>query len=233
MKKKTLLLGISLLVLSGQWLYGQIALENGIVQINSLNGYGTGFVFYRDAHDKLYVLTANHVVSGERIGPARITVKFQNDGTAYPAQIYYRAGTYDVAVIALEKYPENIPILYLGKNENDSAGKEVTMYGYPSGNFEPNRGTIKRYSIDEIVLDDIQPAEGNSGGPIIQNSNNAVLGIIIERATQTETVQRALNINYVRQFLLITEIVNDAIIDPDDNLAKGGGHISEMFYLSF
>lgn len=60
-----------------------------------------------------------------------------------------------------------------------------------------------------------------------------MLGIIIERAAQNETVQRALNINYVRELLLITDIVNDAIIDQEDYLASGGNHISEMFYLRF
>ena len=107
------------------------------------------------------------------------------------------------------------------------------MFGYPYGELDYYGGTISRFMEDNIILDDIIPQYGNSGRPILYNETNEVLGIVLDASKKDNIDQYALKIDIVKELIFHTDIVNKSIINPDDNLAKGGSNYSELFYLDY
>ncbi len=237
MNKFLIFLGIAVLIMAGTKLEAQIALENGIVRIdyvdnNNIKGNGTGIVIFRDNNDKLYILTALHVVADSLFSYQDIQVKFLYDAKIFAASIFAKYKNYDLAILELSTYPKNVPLLYLGTSSDKNLGDQISMYGYPQKEFEYKGGNIRKFSGDKIILDHLIPQTGNSGGPIIYNETDEVIGIVLQKAENSDADQFAFNIDILKNLLTHTDNLKNAILKNENNLAKGGSNYSQIFPLN-
>jgi hypothetical protein len=178
--------------------------EKTVAKINCLGGQvetsGTGFVF--DITQKnAFVLTANHVVTDEDgFQCENIQVEFTGHLDTYKATIYRNFDQFDIAILRLKQFPGSTGILKLGNSQDVDEGS-IFIYGYPGGaDGHKDYGSISNKSANKIILDDITPAEGNSGGPLFYENTNDVIGVIIQKSRNKED-QYALEIDQVKLLL--------------------------------
>lgn len=145
--------------------------------------FGTGFVFMvRPA--RVFIVTANHVVSDEDGFPAAdVSVAFDGVPVTFAATVHSTFPTYDVAVLSLEEFPAKARMIRLGSSEDVPPGTQVYAYGYPGGgNLNRDDGSVRAREVGRILLDAIEPSRGYSGGPLMQGGENAVVAMILQRA---------------------------------------------------
>ncbi len=144
---------------------------------------GSGVVVDRNG----YILTNNHVVEKA----TKITVRFTNDTTEYPAKVIGTDTETDLAVIKIDK--KDLVAAKLGNSDSMQVGDWAIAIGSPLG-FE---ATVTAGIISALSRDVPEPTEaahtsknsfqhfiqtdaainpGNSGGPLI-NTNGEVIGI--------------------------------------------------------
>lgn len=133
---------------------------------------GSGIVIRQDG-DRIYVLTANHVVrhSGEE---AEITVRLANDPRRLPAAINeYHVGDVALVEVAL---PEGIPTFDLERlvvlsRDQVKRNASARLLGYPGGQpaLEASLFSRQRAPQGDSVTLERTCAEGWSGGAVVDN----------------------------------------------------------------
>ena len=142
-------------------------------------GQGSGFVWDDEGH----IVTNNHVVAGAET----VEVIFFDD-TTVRAEVLGTDPNADLAVLRLERLPENVAPLPRSDNSNLRVGQMVMALGNPFGQqFTMTSGIISAvgrtiqsgvagFSIPEAIQTDAAINPGNSGGPLI-DSRGRVIGI--------------------------------------------------------
>ncbi|MGY6216909.1 S1 family peptidase [Methylolobus aquaticus] len=173
-------------------------LKVAVVRVVSQNRTGTGFVVARDAHS-IYIVTASHVVTGDRTPRVEF---FSARSRPVTARIGKTEGDdarglafLIVATDALDgEEPEP---LRLARDVELNGGEEVMTIGFGrgQGDWAVVRATVASLEGRYLKLDRAMQ-EGNSGGPLLQDSQ--VVGMIVQDdlesgvATPAETVFQAL-----------------------------------------
>jgi serine protease Do len=140
---------------------------------------GSGVVVDRNG----YILTNNHVIEKA----TKITVKFNNDPTSYPARVIGADSDTDLAVIHIDK--KNLIPAKIGNSDAIQVGDWSIAIGSPFGFDETvTAGIISALARDvpdndnpgrsfqHFIQTDAAINPGNSGGPLL-NINGEVIGI--------------------------------------------------------
>ena len=169
---------------------------NGGIQINPFGGgggemmpsraLGSGVVVDKNG----YIITNNHVVDKA----SKITVKFMDDDTEYPAKVIGTDSLTDLAVIHIDKH--DLVAAKLGNSDSMQVGDWAIAIGSPLGfqatvtagiisalsrdvpepTESPSQAANQSRSFQHFIQTDAAINPGNSGGPLI-NVNGEVVGI--------------------------------------------------------
>ncbi len=154
---------------------------------NELVSSGTGFV-YKKENGKAYLMTNNHVISGETEIKVLFTDETELDATIVGSDTYS-----DIAVLSI-KDSDKINSATMGDSSKSKVGDTVFTVGSPEGS--DYAGTVTKGVLSaqdrlvEVALSNSQVSDyymqvlqtdaainpGNSGGPIC-NTNGEVIGI--------------------------------------------------------
>ncbi len=132
---------------------------------------GSGFIINKDG----YILTNNHVVENA----TDITVKL-GDSRELKAKVIGRDPKTDIALIKIEA--SNLPVIPLGNSDKLEVGEPVMAIGNPFGlNQTVTTGIVSAKGrfigegpYDNFIQTDASINRGNSGGPLINTSGEAV-----------------------------------------------------------
>lgn len=142
---------------------------------------GSGFIISADG----YVVTNNHVISGEpgsNVEISAVTV-IMPDRTEYKAKIVGRDPTSDLAVLKIEA--NNLPYVKFGDSTRTRVGDWIVAIGNPFGLGGTvtagivsalHRVTGQGGANDRYIQTDASINRGNSGGPMFDMNGN-VIGI--------------------------------------------------------
>lgn len=141
-------------------------------------GAGSGFVFSPEG----YVLTNNHVV--ELAGDGSVEVTFTDD-RKFDAEIVGADPTTDLAVVRVDTKGDSLPFIQLGDSTKLKAGQLVIAIGNPLGfSSTVSAGVVSALGrslrsrngrlIENIIQTDVAINQGNSGGPLVLPSGEAV-----------------------------------------------------------
>jgi S1-C subfamily serine protease len=156
----------------------------GVVSIRTSTGEGSGWVYSGDG----YIVTNNHVVSGE----TQVEVDF-SDGTKVFGKVIGTDSYSDIAVVKVDVTASELHPLPIGDSNNLVVGQTVVAIGNPFGlSGTMTTGIISAlgralpsstqastggyYSTADIIQTDAALNPGNSGGPLI-NMNGEVIGM--------------------------------------------------------
>ena len=142
---------------------------------------GSGFIISADG----YVVTNNHVISGEPGSNAEISAitVILPDRTEYKAKLVGRDTTSDLAVLKIEA--KNLPYVSFGDSTRTRVGDWVVAIGNPFGLGGTvtagivsalHRVTGQGGANDRYIQTDASINRGNSGGPMFDMNGN-VIGI--------------------------------------------------------
>ena len=212
----------------------QVMIEGGAGLIQTAQGIGSGVVIAKDG----LIITAAHVVQVSE----KIAVEL-TDGKKYPAHVVASSAISDVALVKLEKLPDQLSVAKMGDSDKIEIGDEVFVIGAPYGIehtltvgylsgrrmeslMDPQLGMVEFLQTDAAIN------KGNSGGPLFNNKGE-VMGIVshIKSASGgSEGLGFATSINVARRVLLEEKSVWSGleIIPIDGELAAalnvaGGG----------
>ena len=167
-------------------LYSEV--NPGVVAIRALTeeggSLGTGFVWDSEGH----IVTNFHVVESA----TDLEVDFPS-GFKTRARVIGSDSDTDLAVLELDRLPDRLTVLSLGRNQDLEVGQTVIAIGNPQGlNGTMTQGIISAlgrtlqsthsapgggsFSTGNIIQTDAAINPGNSGGPLI-NINGEVVGI--------------------------------------------------------
>ncbi|MEJ2579378.1 MAG: trypsin-like peptidase domain-containing protein [Kineosporiaceae bacterium] len=181
---------------SPDWVAVAAAVEPSVVsvQITGQEASGEGSGVIMDAEGR--VLTNNHVVTGA--GKNAQLAVILSDGRGYSASVVGTDPSTDLAVIKIEKAPNNLKAATFGDSSSVRVGDPVMALGNPLGLADTvttgivsalNRPvTTQGESGDHApvytsaIQTDAAINPGNSGGALI-NTNGAVIGITSSIAT--------------------------------------------------
>jgi S1-C subfamily serine protease len=145
----------------------------------ALPGLGSGFLIDEEGH----IMTAAHVVQTADLVQAQFP-----DGTKIPAAIVASDPVNDVALLKLDRLPENLRHATLGDSDRVAVGEEVFVIGAPLGlshtltvGHISARHPATTRDINGIQAETFQTDaainQGNSGGPLF-NKRGEVIGIV-------------------------------------------------------
>lgn len=146
-------------------------LVKGVVTIEMDKGHGSGFVISNDG----YLLTNEHVVSGESLVKVKFAQGFTLDGTVVKTN-----KDFDLALVKVQA--TDLPALALGDDAGLMLGEELFAIGTPLDTElgqSVARGVLSgRREIDgrSYLQTDVSINPGNSGGPLI-DENGGVVGV--------------------------------------------------------
>lgn len=154
------------------------SVERKVFNFSYVKGTGSGVIISKQGH----ILTNYHVVSGAR----KIDVSVGSD-KKYSAQYIFGDKDNDVAIIKLDKLPDNMVVAPLGDSQELAVGQKVLAIGSPYGlNGTLTTGIISSLNrtlpaedgtvLDDIIQTDAAINPGNSGGPLL-NSKGEIIGI--------------------------------------------------------
>lgn len=140
-------------------------------------GAGSGFVWDEEGH----IITNYHVVQGGN----SFVVTFYNDPKQYRAKIIGTAPEKDIAVLKLEKKPDNLTPITVGSSKNLVVGQSSFAIGSPFGlDYTLTTGVISALGrkidgiggvkINDMIQTDAAINMGNSGGPLLDSSSNLI-----------------------------------------------------------
>jgi S1-C subfamily serine protease len=193
-------------------------LELPVALVHTGSGTGTAFLV-----GETRLLTAKHVVTDLKDGDtvqlifekaepqinatAKILWKYPKDKKEPE---YY---LYDVAVLELTSptdLPEDYPRLELGDSEGIATRDEVVIIGFPGGLMSTTSGIISNNKIKDIELFQLDAGawRGSSGGPLILEETNEVIGMVV--AGLSEDFQ---GINIANKINNIKKVLEDNKID--------------------
>jgi S1-C subfamily serine protease len=139
------------------------------------DGLGTGFVAWEQGGNS-YVLTAAHVVGGQR------AVSLRRGEGGVRGVVIKRDVVNDMAVIRVGR-PLGRPLWQVPDTPEASVGDEVLIVGSPEGlEGTVTSGIVSRVTYNRIQTD-AAANPGNSGGPVVDSAGN-VLGVISYRASE-------------------------------------------------
>ena len=172
---------------------------SSVVQITAGLGSGTGFIITQDG----MVVTNHHVIRGYE----RVTV-YLVDGTTYQARVSFSNSDLDVAYLEIVGANQSFTPLVIGDSESIRVGDEVIAIGFPLGWTLGTEPTISRGIIsakrEGYLQTDAPLNPGNSGGPLIDMSGQAV-GVVVARVEEDQAgntvagISFAIPINMVKQ----------------------------------
>lgn len=143
-----------------------------VVQIKTDGGAGSGFVIQADG----LILTNAHVVNNTDFPVLIITA----DGTELEADLiaFHPQGADLAALKIRNQNNNNLPPLFLGKEEFVKVGQSVYAIGSPLGQRNSlTTGVVSRIESEtNLIQHDASINPGNSGGPLL-NSQAEVIGI--------------------------------------------------------
>lgn len=159
-------------------------LQAGVVKITAKTDgspkVGTGFIVRIDK-DTVYIITAAHVVAGDRQPQVEF---FPKRNVSVPAEVLPGAeGGDEVRGLAMlmvkgkDNIPSGIAALPLASNVRLSGGEDLILIGFPRGGgpWAIIKGNVSSRQGRDIYFSPTV-GEGNSGGPIIQNGK--VVGLV-------------------------------------------------------
>jgi serine protease Do len=198
-------------------------------QVMKQQALGSGFIVDARGH----VVTNAHVVDDADI----VKVKLADD-REFRAKVVGKDQRLDVAVLALENPPKDLPVASLGASQPLRVGEYVVAIGNPFGlgdtvtmGIVSAKGrTIGAGPYDDFIQTDASINPGNSGGPLF-NLRGQVVGINTAINPQGKGIGFAIPIDAVRdvlpQLLSTGHVARGRIgvlIQPmDDDLAKALG----------
>lgn len=188
---------------------------------NTRNGVFTGVLITKNGH----ILTANHSFREERVGTIeKIWVKYGTKN--YEAKIVRRdfdvnGSSFDLAVLKMEKIPENLSYIKLQDADKTALFKVV---GFPNAeknifNYFDPEVDVKELAvlnevttIEEIKPDPLNPPEdhgyiflpevvpGFSGGPVFSSDNQNIIAIISAQTVTNKSKAHSINLflDYLR-----------------------------------
>lgn len=194
------------------------SLEKSVALLSTGSGMGSAFLVspYR-------LLTAKHVVSDKKEGDM-VELHFEKAEPAIntTAKIVWiepsketapEAFLKDLAVLELDNptaLPEGYPYLNLGQSAKVGTRSEVILIGFPGGNMTTTSGSISNDSFQGIELFqlDVNSWPGSSGGPLILEETEEVIGMLI--GGLSEEFQ---GINFANKVDNISKLLEDEGID--------------------
>jgi hypothetical protein len=166
--------------------------KNSVVAVIRQDGksYGTGFAIGEVGKPIEYIVTNNHVVSGDA-GNTTATVAFDlASNEMMLANVYFYDAEKDVAILKLPQATDKRQAMVLCPMANVDIDDSFAALGYPG-----NQATDwPKYNVDDITITkggikkadringldvymlDLSITHGNSGGPLV-NSQGEVVGI--------------------------------------------------------
>lgn len=146
---------------------------------------GTAFIISLRNH---YLLTCSHVVEGK----TQFTFSISEFQFETPARLLWNNAQCDMALLQVGILPQEARYLELYK-EDSPIGKttDIVLAGYPLGeqvsqNLSVNTGKITNYEDGKLnndrrfdtYMSDINATHGNSGGPVVRQSDYQVIGLL-------------------------------------------------------
>ena len=166
------------------------------------DAYGSGVVTASGSWGT-QILTDQHVIDGSRDLHARI-----GDRHTYKARVLAIDKDQDLALIAVDG--KNEQPAHLGDSKNVTAGLPVGVLGYPIPDAFQDEGLGNSASIyggrvaavlkDALELD-LPIIPGESGGPVFQAGDGAVIGIAQSRFEEERAIGFAIPIDIAKRFL--------------------------------
>ncbi|MGE5549936.1 MAG: S1C family serine protease [Bacteroidota bacterium] len=169
----------------------------------ALEGLGSGVIFDKNG----YVLTNNHVISGQGGGDIQIMVVL-SDGRSFPGEVVGSDSLTDLAVVKISG--RDLPVARLGDSDRIQVGQFAVAIGNPLGETLRNTVTMgvisavdRTLRVDEnrvmrgMLQTDASINPGNSGGPLL-NSDGEVIGINTAIVAQAQGIGFAVPINTAR-----------------------------------
>ena len=140
-------------------------------------GAGSGFIFNQEG----YILTNNHVVDIAGDGSVEVTM---TDDRKFDGKIVGTDPSTDLAVVHVES-DKPLPSVHLGESTQLKAGQLVIAIGNPLGfSSTVSAGVVSALGrslrarngrlIENIIQTDVAINQGNSGGPLVLPSGEAV-----------------------------------------------------------
>ena len=168
-------------------------------QVMKQQALGSGFIVDAQGH----VVTNAHVIDDANT----VKVKLADD-REFHAKVVGKDDRLDVAVLALDNPPHDLPVAALGSSEALRVGEYVVAIGNPFGlgdtvtmGIVSAKGrTIGAGPYDDFIQTDASINPGNSGGPLF-NLLGQVVGINTAINPQGKGIGFAIPVDVVRQVL--------------------------------
>ena len=156
-------------------------LANAIVQVTCGESSGSGFHFLRED----IVVTNHHVVQqNTQIGTPITATTENSESFSLELLSYSSLNENDFAILrATTKLPDGTTMLSPKIMKNIERGKEILFSGFPHGipDLLVQKAIVAATIDDRSFYIDGSVNGGNSGGPIVDCSDNSVIGIVTQR----------------------------------------------------
>ncbi|MGE4427401.1 MAG: S1C family serine protease [Solirubrobacteraceae bacterium] len=162
------------------------AAVDGVVQIRTSSGAGTGFVY----DDEGTIVTNAHVVGNA----TSVRVRFGDSTSMIDGRVLGRDASTDLAVVRVDPSEvDKLAPLPLADSDEAETGDQVLAIGYPLGLDQTATGGIvsgvgrsiqapNGFNIDKVIQTDAPINPGNSGGPLL-DVKGRVIGVNSQIAT--------------------------------------------------
>jgi serine protease Do len=164
-------------------------LKHGFLEDDEAEGRweGSGFLINKE---KGWILTNAHVAG---FGPVSIRLKFEGQDKFTPVKRLFVDSKHDVAVIKIEpeKIPDTAKPLALDCSYELVRGDSVFAIGHPEDqDFTSSLGVLsgeKDFHVDgSFYTTDLVTESGSSGGPVILEKSNQVVGMMTSGFTSSD-----------------------------------------------
>lgn len=187
-------------------------LEMPVARLQTADALGSAFLI-----SDRYLLTARHVV--ENLDPgASVQLTFEKAEppiTANARLVWKDSVTlappagflHDIALLELDPpgaLPDDFPNLTSGNSDGVGIREAVVLIGFPGGLMTTTTGRISNdqaAGLDLFQLD-VNAWHGNSGGPLIVEESEEVIGVLVAGLTgEFQGINFAIKMNYIRKVL--------------------------------
>lgn len=159
----------------------------GLLTTSTGQEEATGTAFVISTHNR-YILTCSHVVEGA----TRFMFSINALNFETPAQLLWNNPQCDMALLQVDNLPDKAMYLALCHEVKPiTKTTKITLAGYPLGemvshNLMVNSGEITNYEANkqnndrcfDTYMSDINATHGNSGGPVVRQSDYQVIGLL-------------------------------------------------------
>ena len=150
-----------------------------------INGQSFGTGSYIGTYGEYGIILTNWHVVSETDG--LVHVHFPSGFSSFGAKIGKGDDKWDLALIAISKPPQSIPMLTISQNPAKQ-GDPLWIVGFGSGSYRIADGRCERYmaleqpkdgtpSLNEIIEVSVSARKGDSGGPIL-NQRGELVGVL-------------------------------------------------------